>query len=137
MRGEWESGAILAIVRATIGRIFWRYTPVLPETIPAKAGISQCRVPQFAELSPFPRPPPKRRRRWRHVAMRFLPSQEWSTWGRGIVGGFWRLCVRQFCGFCGGGDNLANSAMDSRYPTGPFLRRQESILTMCRQRRRN
>ena len=30
--------------------------------------------------------PPKRRRRWRHTVVRFLPTQEWSTGERGIVG---------------------------------------------------
>ena len=34
-------------------------------------------------------PPPKRRRRWRHNVVRFLPTQEWSTGVREVVGGFW------------------------------------------------
>ena len=54
---------------------------------------------------------------------RFLPSQEWSTCVRGIVGGF---------GIVGGGDNwrIRRQCRISRWipvlPRGPFLRRQES-----------
>ena len=51
---------------------------IYPRTIPAKAGISLT----------WAASPPKRRRRWRHMVVRFLPSQEWSAGERGIVGGF-------------------------------------------------
>ena len=50
------------------------------KTIPAKAGISQT----------WAASPPKRRRRWRQMKERFLPSQEWSCGGRGICGRIWR-----------------------------------------------
>ena len=42
-----------------------------------------------------------------HDTVRFLPSQEWSAWGRGIVGDFWHCA----------GDNLADSAIRRRQRT--------------------
>ena len=32
---------------------------------------------------------PKIRRRWRHMFVRFLPTQEWSVGERDCIGGFW------------------------------------------------
>ena len=94
-------------------------------------------------------------RRCRPVKNRFLPTQEWSAWGRGIVGGFWRRCGRQFGNsairrrqrttipkytytlpFPPTDNNAPKYAHTLPSTTRPFLRRQESILTICRQRRR-
>ena len=65
---------------------------------------------------------------------------------RGIVGEFWVVCGRQLGGF---GNSATAKAIRQRQRTTmpkythtlpsltrPFLRKQESILTMCRQRRR-
>ena len=49
-------GRNLTVSCATIRQIRPRF-PVPRKTIPAKAGISQCRVPQFADSPPIPRPP--------------------------------------------------------------------------------
>ena len=82
------------------------------QTIPAKAGISQCRVSRFAippPILPFPPRPFLRRQESHSVVLpntagegrcplRFLPSQEWSCGGTGNCGrilalstGEWRL----------------------------------------------
>ena len=49
-------GRNLTMSCATI-RQFAPDSPSPRKTIPAKAGISQCRVPQFADSPPIPRPP--------------------------------------------------------------------------------
>ena len=48
-------GRNLTVSCATIRRIRPQF-PVPRKTIPAKAGISKCRVPQFADSPPIPRP---------------------------------------------------------------------------------
>ena len=90
------------------------HTPVPPWTIPAKAGISQCRATNnavFAHNRPYTSRPflrrqesqratPFPRRIWRHDTVRFLPTQEWSPGEWECVCGFWhcwaaiwRLCT--------------------------------------------
>ena len=72
------------------------------------------------------------------MAMRFLPTQEWSTCGRKIVNEFWRRCGQQFGGV-GNSAILAILAIRRLravtnavfadgfpFPRGPFLRKQES-----------
>ena len=68
--------------------------------------------------------PPKRRRRWRQMKERFLPSQEWSTWGLWFVGGFWYCRRRQIVKLSPA--LSPKSADNSPYTSRPFLRRQES-----------
>ena len=78
------------------------------------------------------------RRRWRHMVVRFLPTQEWSVGGtggcgrilrgelradEGIAGVFWRR-IRRIGN--NAGDNNAKIRRFPRSSTGPFLRKQES-----------
>ena len=45
-----------------------------------------------AKITHTPVPPPKRRRRWRHMVVRFLLPQEWSTCVRTIVCEYGVVC---------------------------------------------
>ena len=56
---------------------------------------------------------------------RFLPTQEWSTGGRGFVGVFWGQCGRQFGELAA--TTMPKYAHTLSFPHRPFLRRQESI----------
>ena len=138
--------------------------PIPPQLIPAKAGISQCSVPQFAKYAAIPLSPirPFLRRQESHsvvhtispnpppipippqtipakagisqscaanggvikaamppMAMRFLLSQEWSSGEREYVCVFWRLCIYDTVRFlptqewsCGGRGYIAKNTPD-------------------------
>ena len=69
-----------------------------------------------------------------HMVVRFLPTQEWSTGGRGLSTD-WVLLLATICR---GGDNaimrraiMPYSPIHSRSPRRPFLRRQESHSVVC------
>ena len=118
--------------------------PFPHKTIPAKAGISKGNA----------RPPPhKRRRRWRHMVVRFLLPQEWSTCVRTIVGEYGVVCKHDTVRFlpsqewstgerksigeygiiaarrCIVAANNRQNPHTLPFPHRPFLRRQESHIT--------
>ena len=105
-------------------------SPVSPQTIPAKAGISQCCIGTIAKIIhtlPFPHnhmPPTAAYLRGmadscRHDTVRFLLPQEWSGGGNAAA-----LSIRQFTNLPN--RQIAKSPTNLPSPRRPFLRRQES-----------
>ena len=85
-----------SVVHATIGK-----NPPFRRQLTPPLAAYDCEIPAYAGMVCLCTDDCGRI--WRclwYDTVRFLPSQEWSCGGRGIVGGFWRLCVRQFGGSC-------------------------------------
>ena len=124
-----------------------KQSPVPPQTIPAKAGISQPHAANGGVTKAAMPPTAKRflpTQEWScggrgivgdsaviciHDTVRFLPSQEWSTWGRECAGVFWH-CRRRIVAKSPPRQIVAptnpKSTNNPPSPHRPFLRRQES-----------